>query len=397
MSCRSRLYTMGLALDYGSDDSDQEEQAPSPPPVKPAAATTSALGLPPPKNKKRALKIGFDHPLLSAPTFGNTPQGEEEDERSRKRARHVKDDESNQVADKTGKGKSTLLDMLPPPKRAVPSSSSTTQTEPTATEEDAEESAVLMPRKLAKQAGGKAQPEPAGLDLFGLGKLSACIIHIRRSSLVASTPSLTTPIPQPSASSSSQTLSSAPIIEEYIPPPPSAQDPYPGYYQDPKGTWHAYPPETYAAFLASSSASLVEQGAVGRAWEGVGDAEGVHVDVKSRMEEERREREELKKLTARAPEETTYRVSYSLLISLTSPLTTSTHQAVGKTMGRAGQRHQLSALLKDAQVNRAALEERFARDKRTKKESGGKYGECCGRVLEIVKESLGSRLSGHTA
>lgn len=47
-------------------------------------------------------------------------------------------------------------------------------------------------------------------------------------------------------------------------------------------------------------------------------------------------------------------------------------------MGRAGQRHQLSALLKDAQANRVALEERFARDKRTKKESGGKYGESCG-------------------
>lgn len=44
-------------------------------------------------------------------------------------------------------------------------------------------------------------------------------------------------------------------------------------------------------------------------------------------------------------------------------------------MGRAGQRHQLSTLLKDAQANRVALEERFARDKRTKKESGGKYGE----------------------
>lgn len=302
---------MGLALDYGSDDSDQEEQAPSPPSVK-SAATTSALGLPPPKNKKRALKIGFDHPLLSAPTFGNTPQDEDEDERASKKARHVKDNESSQVADKTGKGKSTLLDMLPPPKRAVPSSSATTtQTQPPATEEEAEEPAVLMPRKLAKQAGGKAQPEPASLDLFGLGKLSAYITRSVAYPLAASTPSLSTPIPQPTASSSSQTLSSAPIIEEYIPPPPSAQDPYPGYYQDPKGTWHAYPPETYAAFLAASAATMVEQGAVGRAWEGVGDVEGVHVDVKSRMEEERREREELKKLTARAPEETTYRVSPS--------------------------------------------------------------------------------------
>ncbi|KAI5454391.1 hypothetical protein NCC49_004445 [Naganishia albida] len=331
---------MGLALDYGSDDSDQEEQspAPAPPPANPAA-TTSALGLPPPKNKKRALKIGFDHPLLSAPTFGTAQDEAEADEPASKKARRIKEDESSQVADKTGKGKSTLLDMLPPPKRAVvPSTITTTQTSTPAVEEETEEPTLIMPRKVAKQAVGK--PESVGLDLFGLA---------------STTPSLSAPISHASESTSSSQISSAPIIEEYIPPPPSAQDPYPGYYQDPKGTWHAYPAETWAAFLASSAATLAEQGAVGRAWEGVEDAEGVHVDVKSRMEEERRKAEELKKLTARASEETTYR-------------------AVGKTMGRAGQRHQLSTLLKDAQANRVALEERFARDKRTKKESGGKYG-----------------------
>jgi hypothetical protein len=179
-SCRPVLpvptSNMGLALDYGSDDSDQEDQAPAPPPVKPAA-TTSALGLPPPKNKKRALKIGFDHPLLSAPTFGNTPQDEDEgDERASKRARYVKEEESSQVADKTGKGKSTLLDMLPPPKRAVvPSTSTTTQIPTQAAEEDSEEPATLMPRKLAKHVAGKTI-EPAGLDLFGLGK-PFCLHH----------------------------------------------------------------------------------------------------------------------------------------------------------------------------------------------------------------------------
>lgn len=67
-------------------------------------------------------------------------------------------------------------------------------------------------------------------------------------------------------------------------------------------------------------------------------------------------------------------------------------------MGRAGQRHQLSALLKDAQVNRAALEERFARDKRTKKESGGKYGECyLLRPVRVEKASIGRGIARHAS
>jgi hypothetical protein len=119
----------------------------------------------------------------------------------------------------------------------------------------------------------------------------------------------------------------------------------------------------------------------------------VHVDVKSRMEEERRKTEELKKLTARAPEETTYRVRIPQAQAPRLSLTTLIPQAVGKTMGRAGQRHQLSTLLKDAQANRAALEERFARDKRTKKESGGKYGELFADILERREGSLVGKIS----
>ncbi len=50
-------------------------------------------------------------------------------------------------------------------------------------------------------------------------------------------------------------------------------------------------------------------------------------------------------------------------------------QAVGKTTGKAGQRHQLSSLLKDAHANRSVLEERIAAAKRNKRDSGAKYGE----------------------
>lgn len=159
---------MGLALDYASDASDDAEEQPLPPPPNPAPV--SSLGLPPPKNKKRPLKIGFEHPLLSAPTFGS--HDDDEDDRASKRVRRVKADEDVEVADKTGKGKSALLDMLPPPKRAVPPS---TTTQPP--DEEPEES-PLVPRKLAKQTGGKQ--DPPALDLFGLGKLRLPSCPVRR-------------------------------------------------------------------------------------------------------------------------------------------------------------------------------------------------------------------------
>jgi hypothetical protein len=169
---------MGLALDYGSDDEEEEQEQvtvpePAAAPVVAPIASTSSLGLPPPKNKKRALKIGFDHPLLSAPTFG-AASSDDVEERTSKRQR-VKDAGEEEIQDRKGKGKSTLLDMLPPPKRTAPAASSTTATTPKV-EEQEEEDAPLVPRKLAKQAG-KAPAEPASLDLFGLGELSSAWIQ----------------------------------------------------------------------------------------------------------------------------------------------------------------------------------------------------------------------------
>jgi len=43
-------------------------------------------------------------------------------------------------------------------------------------------------------------------------------------------------------------ISSAPKIEEYIPPEPTPNDPYPGYYQLPSGTWAAYDTTYYQRF-----------------------------------------------------------------------------------------------------------------------------------------------------
>jgi proline-rich protein PRCC len=43
-------------------------------------------------------------------------------------------------------------------------------------------------------------------------------------------------------------ISSAPKIDEYTPPEPTPDDPYPGYYQLPSGTWAAYDSAYYRRF-----------------------------------------------------------------------------------------------------------------------------------------------------
>ncbi len=54
----------------------------------------------------------------------------------------------------------------------------------------------------------------------------------------------------PKGVASSLSISSAPKIDEYIPPEPTPNDPYPGYYQLPSGTWAAYDSTYYQHFYS---------------------------------------------------------------------------------------------------------------------------------------------------
>jgi proline-rich protein PRCC len=47
---------------------------------------------------------------------------------------------------------------------------------------------------------------------------------------------------------SSLSISSAPKVDEYVPPEPTPDDPYPGYYQLPSGSWVAYDAAYYQQF-----------------------------------------------------------------------------------------------------------------------------------------------------
>ena len=110
---------------------------------------------------------------------------------------------------------------------------------------------------------------------------------------------------------SSLSISSAPKIDEYTPPEPTPNDPYPGYYQLPSGTWAAYDSEYYRRFYdkwkADYDRSIRAFEKKEKGFEGADTDDTQEVDALREMEKAKREiqdREEKKALTKGAASET---------------------------------------------------------------------------------------------
>ncbi|KAH7910184.1 proline-rich protein [Hygrophoropsis aurantiaca] len=162
------------------------------------------------------------------------------------------------------------------------------------------------------------------------------------------------PAPVPSASTSS-----APPVPEFTPPEPRPDDPYPGYYLLPSGTWAAHDPTYYLAFHKKWQR---EYDTHLRALEAHADTDAnpdtQNVDVAQALAEGVKQREETKAITKTNGEPAQPRMNVK-----------------GAKLGAtARSRHQLTTLLSEAYSNREALEERIAQGRRNRKEAGNKYG-----------------------
>lgn len=130
-------------------------------------------------------------------------------------------------------------------------------------------SSMMLPPTMARKVK-KKEEEEVPLDLFGLCEselLPLRPVKVNWTDKLASAPTPSIP------SSSSQTalkppqITSAPAVADFIPPPPTPEDPYPGYYQLPGGQWAAYDPEYYHGFFAQAredAAAAEEEDAGGR-------------------------------------------------------------------------------------------------------------------------------------
>ena len=168
-------------------------------------------------------------------------------------------------------------------------------------------------------------------------------------------------------------ISSAPTVADFIPPQPTANDPYPGYYQTPSGEWAAYDQDYYHTFFPAQTQEELEQGdgRVGRHWEEFNSkgADFIDIYVSKGLEEARIERE--RKALAVKPKLPGDEVEYKVcgrragVHAQSTPHTPgrrlcsrsaycwqcveyADNQAVGQIKGLATERHQLSSLLNTA-------------------------------------------------
>ena len=132
--------------------------------------------------------------------------------------------------------------------------------------------------------------------------------------------SVTTSIGLPSSLS----ISSAPKIDEYIPPEPTPSDPYPGYYQLPSGTWAAYDSAYYQRFYDKWKADYdreirafekKEKGFEGADTDDTQEVDALRVMEKAKKEiQEREEKKALTKGASGEPEAP--RMNVKVLLSL---------------------------------------------------------------------------------
>ena len=103
---------------------------------------------------------------------------------------------------------------------------------------------------------------------------------------------------------SSLSISSAPKIDEFTPPEPTPNDPFPGYYQLPSGTWAAYDSAYYQRYYdkwkADYDRSIRAFEKKEKGFEGADMDDTQEVDALREMEKAKKEiqeREEKKALT----------------------------------------------------------------------------------------------------
>ncbi|KAI6160056.1 mitotic checkpoint regulator, MAD2B-interacting-domain-containing protein [Pisolithus thermaeus] len=363
---------------YGSDvDSDDDSrQASNQPPPKPSPPR------PAPAKPKRPKKIAINLP---------PPQNDEDDEPPTKKPRIT-------TGGGQGAGKSSLLGMLPAPKRALPvrkekkeervlgggggpglvfhTTKSAEKEHSAHTESEAgatgDTSTAFLPPSISKGKANVSLDNDGPVKITSISKplpapaptfFSLDSVSTSTRSPPPSAPSLPTVSSAPSTSTSS-----APAIPTFRPPSPTIDDPYPGYYQLPSGAYAPYDADYYASYARKWQAEYDKQiRALEKSQYNPQTEDMQDVNMAAEMEKARLEihvREERKALTAGKtgkdadgePEMPKMNVKGAKL----------------GTVARA--RHQLTTLLTDAYLNREALEEKIAQARRNRKEAGNKYG-----------------------
>lgn len=106
-------------------------------------------------------------------------------------------------------------------------------------------------------------------------------------------------------------------MADFVPPAPTPDDPYPGYYQLPSGQWAAYDPDYYHSFFNHAGETAEREadgGKVGKYWADLdSSAELVDIQANQGLSEARAEqaRKELMAKPKKIADDFEYKVSSS--------------------------------------------------------------------------------------
>lgn len=161
------------------------------------------------------------------------------------------------------------------------------------------------------------------------------------------------------------------MVEEFVPPVPTPNDEYPGYYQLPNKQWAAYDLSYYQSVAKTWKQTSVEEEMHRRAgpaervrkqWEG--DEEDLQqISAMDEASRTRAEIESSKQLTGdvlrSGPTAPNMKMTVRHL-GCTNAIKTNVITKAARSSHRAKSRHQLSTLLTDAYAQRVEIEEKIA-------------------------------------
>ncbi len=181
---------------------------------------------------------------------------------------------------------------------------------------------VSTEEKYSVPKSATVKPSAPAIDFFSLGTYShvpILCVYLAHDFLLPIGTASSSPRPTSTSTSAPSTspssipsilppISSAPAIADFTPPEPTPQDPYPGYYLLPSGSWASYDPVYYQKFYKKwkkayeDHVRALEKG-VEKGFEDVERDGAQEVNALKEMErakKEVQEREEKKALTAGA-------------------------------------------------------------------------------------------------
>jgi hypothetical protein len=170
---------------------------------------------------------------------------------------------------------------------------------------------AFVPPSLMKGKAKVVEPAEPAVDFFSIGKsihlkLFHFIVHSPINPWLSDAAPVVAPkLPAPASnanSSPSIAITAAPRVEEFVPPDPTPNDPYPGYFQMPNGQWAAYDPEYYYSIANTWTQYATEEKDRSRHRD-MNAADGDHLQEVSAMDEASRTRAQIearKDLTADA-------------------------------------------------------------------------------------------------